>query len=98
MNTIMKAQAVIKHYIYVNLTSKCECFQKSGTFKFRGASNMSIYEEQAAKGVGIVRGLVDDIITVEDRDIFEATRYCYEIHKLAVEPSAAIGLYFPGEM
>ncbi|KAM0012521.1 putative serine racemase, Ammonia-lyase [Helianthus debilis subsp. tardiflorus] len=40
----------------------------------------------------IVRDLVDDIITVNDEEILEAIRYSYEILKVAVEPSAAIGL------
>lgn len=40
----------------------------------------------------IVRDLVDDIITVEDKEIVEAMRMCYEILKVAVEPSGAIGL------
>ncbi|MFS7890429.1 putative serine racemase, Ammonia-lyase [Helianthus anomalus] len=40
----------------------------------------------------IVRDLVDDIITVEDTEIIEAMRYCYEIFKVVIEPSAAIGL------
>ncbi|XP_010255424.1 PREDICTED: serine racemase [Nelumbo nucifera] len=40
----------------------------------------------------IVRDLVDDIITVEDKEIIEAMRMCYEILKVAVEPSGAIGL------
>lgn len=40
----------------------------------------------------VVRDLVDDIITVEDKEIVEAMRYCYEILKVAVEPSGAIGL------
>ncbi|XP_021300417.1 serine racemase isoform X1 [Herrania umbratica] len=40
----------------------------------------------------IVRDLVDDIITVDDTEIIEAMRLCYEILKVAVEPSGAIGL------
>ncbi|KAM0012525.1 putative ammonia-lyase, Serine racemase [Helianthus debilis subsp. tardiflorus] len=40
----------------------------------------------------IIRDLVDDIITVNDEEILEAMRYSYEILKVAVEPSAAIGL------
>ncbi|GAA0179438.1 epimerase/racemase [Lithospermum erythrorhizon] len=40
----------------------------------------------------VVRDLVDDIITVEDKEIVEAMRLCYEILKIAVEPSGAIGL------
>ncbi|KAI3830349.1 hypothetical protein MKW92_030878 [Papaver armeniacum] len=40
----------------------------------------------------IVRDFVDDVITVEDKDIIEAMRMCYEILKVAVEPSGAIGL------
>ncbi|GAB2302532.1 hypothetical protein Dimus_036538 [Dionaea muscipula] len=158
------------------LLFKCECFQKGGAFKFRGASNavFSLNDEEAAKGVvthssgnhaaalalaaklrgipayivipknapkckvqnviryggqviwseptmqsrertaaevlretgaalihpyndgriirPIVRDLVDDIITVEDEEIVEAMRLCYEILKVAVEPSGAIGL------
>ncbi|KAI3727607.1 hypothetical protein L6452_16225 [Arctium lappa] len=40
----------------------------------------------------VVRDLVDGIITVEDKEIVEAMRYCYEILKVAIEPSGAIGL------
>ena len=40
----------------------------------------------------VVRDLVDDIITVDDREIIEAMKLCYEILKVAVEPSGAIGL------
>ncbi|KAK4435310.1 Serine racemase [Sesamum alatum] len=40
----------------------------------------------------VVRDLVDDIITVDDQEIIEAMRLCYEILKVAVEPSGAIGL------
>lgn len=40
----------------------------------------------------IIRDFVDDVIVVEDKEIIEAMRYCYEILKVAVEPSGAIGL------
>ncbi|KAK9265882.1 hypothetical protein L1049_021589 [Liquidambar formosana] len=40
----------------------------------------------------IVQDFVDDIITVDDKQIIEAMRLCYEILKVAVEPSGAIGL------
>ncbi|GMH09402.1 hypothetical protein Nepgr_011243 [Nepenthes gracilis] len=40
----------------------------------------------------IVRDFVDDIMTVEDKEIIDAMRLCYEILKVAVEPSGAIGL------
>lgn len=39
-----------------------------------------------------MRDLVDDIITVDDTEIVGAMRMCYEILKVAVEPSGAIGL------
>ncbi|KAG7552798.1 Tryptophan synthase beta subunit-like PLP-dependent enzyme [Arabidopsis thaliana x Arabidopsis arenosa] len=40
----------------------------------------------------VVRDLVDDVITLEDCEIIEAMRMCYEILKVSVEPSGAIGL------
>lgn len=40
----------------------------------------------------VVRDLVDGVIVVEDEEIIEAMRLCYEILKVAVEPSGAIGL------
>lgn len=40
----------------------------------------------------VVRDLVEDVILVDDRQIVEAMRMCYEILKVAVEPSGAIGL------
>ncbi|KAK8478983.1 hypothetical protein V6N13_096190 [Hibiscus sabdariffa] len=40
----------------------------------------------------VVRDLVDDIIIVDDTEIIDAMRLCYEILKVAVEPSGAIGL------
>ncbi|KDP25454.1 hypothetical protein JCGZ_20610 [Jatropha curcas] len=40
----------------------------------------------------IVRDFVDDVITVEDEEIVEAMKLCYEILKVAIEPSGAIGL------
>ncbi|XP_074264816.1 serine racemase-like [Silene latifolia] len=40
----------------------------------------------------IVRDLVDAVITVEDSEIIEAMKHCYEILKVAVEPGGAIGL------
>lgn len=40
----------------------------------------------------IVRDLVDGVITVEDKDIINAMKLCYEILKVAVEPSGAISL------
>ncbi|XP_055819620.1 serine racemase [Solanum dulcamara] len=40
----------------------------------------------------IVRDLVDDVIVVDDEEIIQAMRLCYEILKIAVEPSGAIGL------
>lgn len=39
-----------------------------------------------------MRDLVDDIILVDEADIIEAMKMCYEILKVAVEPSGAIGL------
>ncbi|XP_051137048.1 serine racemase [Andrographis paniculata] len=40
----------------------------------------------------VVRDLVDDIIVVDDKEVIEAMRLCYNILKVAVEPSGAIGL------
>ncbi|PIN19974.1 Serine racemase [Handroanthus impetiginosus] len=40
----------------------------------------------------VVRDLVDDIIVVEDKEIIEAMKLCYQILKVVVEPSGAIGL------
>ncbi|KAJ0454154.1 putative ammonia-lyase, Serine racemase [Helianthus annuus] len=40
----------------------------------------------------VIRDLVEAVITVEDEEILEATRYCYQILKVVIEPSAAIGL------
>ncbi|MCD7450455.1 hypothetical protein HAX54_006521 [Datura stramonium] len=40
----------------------------------------------------IVRDLVDEVIVVDDKEIIQAMKLCYEILKLAVEPSGAIGL------
>ncbi|KAJ4847512.1 hypothetical protein Tsubulata_024887 [Turnera subulata] len=40
----------------------------------------------------IVRDFVDDVIVVDDKEIIEAVKLCYEILKVAVEPSGAIGL------
>lgn len=40
----------------------------------------------------VVRDLVDDIIIVDDNEIVDAMKMCYEILKVAVEPSGAIGL------
>lgn len=40
----------------------------------------------------IVQDLVDDVIIVDDEEIIEAMRLCYEILKVAVESSGAIGL------
>ncbi|XP_004503769.1 serine racemase [Cicer arietinum] len=40
----------------------------------------------------VVRDLVDDIITVEDSEIIQAMKLCFEILKIVVEPSGAIGL------
>ncbi|GMN32183.1 hypothetical protein TIFTF001_003557 [Ficus carica] len=40
----------------------------------------------------VIRDLVDDVITVEDNEIIEAMKLCYEILKIGVEPSGAIGL------
>lgn len=35
---------------------------------------------------------MDEVITVEDKQIIKAMQLCYEILKVAVEPSGAIGL------
>ncbi|XP_057525441.1 serine racemase [Amaranthus tricolor] len=40
----------------------------------------------------VVRDFVDAIITVEEKEIIHAMKLCYEILKVAVEPSAAVGL------
>ncbi|KAJ0692053.1 putative ammonia-lyase, Serine racemase [Helianthus annuus] len=40
----------------------------------------------------VIPDLVEAVITVEDEEILEATRYCYQILKVVIEPSAAIGL------
>lgn len=40
----------------------------------------------------VVRDLVDGVITVNDEEIINAMKLCYEILKVAVEPSGAIGL------
>lgn len=39
-----------------------------------------------------MRDLVDDVVILEDGEIIEAMRMCYEILKVSVEPSGAIGL------
>ncbi|KVH95381.1 hypothetical protein Ccrd_002511 [Cynara cardunculus var. scolymus] len=68
IDSISKAQTLIRPYVNItpvlssetlnliagkSLFFKCECFQKGGAFKFRGASNaiFSLNDEQAAKGV-----------------------------------------------
>lgn len=35
---------------------------------------------------------MDAVITVEEKEIIHAMKLCYEILKVAVEPSAAVGL------
>jgi len=40
----------------------------------------------------VVRDLVSEVITVDDKDIIEAAKLCFEVLKLTVEPSGAIGL------
>ncbi|KAJ7952328.1 Serine/threonine dehydratase [Quillaja saponaria] len=40
----------------------------------------------------VVRDLVDDVIIVEDNEIIEAMKLAFDILKVAVEPSGAIGL------
>ena len=40
----------------------------------------------------VVRDLVEDIITVEDSEIIKGMKLCFEILKVVVEPSGAIGL------
>ncbi|CAN8308263.1 unnamed protein product [Cochlearia groenlandica] len=40
----------------------------------------------------VVRDLVDDVVVLEDEEIIEAMKMCYEILKVSVEPSGAIGL------
>lgn len=39
-----------------------------------------------------MRDLVSEVITVDDDDIIAAAKMCFEVLKLAVEPSGAIGL------
>jgi serine racemase len=40
----------------------------------------------------VVRDLVSEVVTVDDDDIIAAAKLCFEVLKLAVEPSGAIGL------
>ncbi|XP_043809843.1 serine racemase isoform X2 [Manihot esculenta] len=40
----------------------------------------------------VVRDFVDDVIIVEDKEIVEAMKLCFEILKVTIEPSGAIGL------
>ncbi|XP_015955580.1 serine racemase [Arachis duranensis] len=40
----------------------------------------------------VVRDLVEEVITVEDSEILKAMKLCFEILKVVVEPSGAIGL------
>jgi threonine dehydratase len=40
----------------------------------------------------IVRGLADDLITVSEEEILRATKLVWEPHKVAIEPSAGVGL------
>ena len=40
----------------------------------------------------MVRDLVEEVITVEDNEIINAMKLCFEILKVVVEPSGAIGL------
>ncbi|KAL1326579.1 hypothetical protein HN51_036697 [Arachis hypogaea] len=40
----------------------------------------------------VVRDLVEEVITVEDSEIIKAMKLCFEILKVVVEPSGAIGL------
>lgn len=39
-----------------------------------------------------MRDLVSEIITVDDNEIIEATKLCYQVLKLVVEPSGAVPL------
>ncbi|KAH0851223.1 hypothetical protein HID58_094902 [Brassica napus] len=40
----------------------------------------------------VVRDMVDGVVVVEDGEIIEAMRMCYEMLKVSVKPSGAIGL------
>jgi serine racemase len=40
----------------------------------------------------IIRDLVDDIITVSEKDILRATKLVWERLKVAIEPSAGVGV------
>ncbi|KAL3920766.1 MAG: hypothetical protein SGARI_006866, partial [Bacillariaceae sp.] len=40
----------------------------------------------------VVRDLVDDIITVSEKDILQATKLVWERLKVAIEPSAGVGV------
>jgi threonine dehydratase len=40
----------------------------------------------------IIRANVDDIVTVSEAEIVDAMRFCWEIAKLVVEPTGALGL------
>lgn len=40
----------------------------------------------------MLRDLVSEVVTVDDDDIIAAAKLCFEVLKLTVEPSGAIGL------
>ena len=40
----------------------------------------------------MLRDLISEVVTVDDDDIIAAAKLCFEVLKLAVEPSGAIGL------
>lgn len=51
--TPVLSSALINEKLGAEIFFKCENFQKTGAFKFRGATNsiLSLSEEEAAKGV-----------------------------------------------
>ncbi|KAE8671180.1 Serine racemase [Hibiscus syriacus] len=84
---------------------KCECFRKgskcAAQSKATGTTVTLLETNMVADGLRaflgeltwpVVHDLVDGIITVDDTEIIDAMRLCYEILKVAVEPSGAIGL------
>ncbi|XP_043704931.1 serine racemase-like [Telopea speciosissima] len=88
------AAEVINPAILFNLSKRPE-FAKLPGLLICSCSNacVSVYSSTLFYSCRpVVWDLVDDIIVVEDKEIIEAMRLCYEILKVAVEPSGAIGL------
>ena len=74
---------------------EAELFQRTGSFRVRGAINRALLTSSASSGEHARPRYGDDVVLLDEDEIAEGMRFTYARTKLAAEPGGSIGVGLP---